>query len=157
MTRAEIIQTLRATPGHIRTMTGGSSIELLRRRPGKGDWSTAEIVNHLLLGERDLILHRLMRMKTEEEPVFHSSLHDKTGFAAAPSTEQADTNLERFATARAATLSFLEGLNDQDWQRIGTTPTRGTLSIQAYAEYLARHDLEHLAQLAETIKRVRSE
>ena len=97
-----------------------------------------------------------MRMRTEEGPVFHSSLNDKTGFAAAPSTEHADTDLERFATARAATLSFLEGLNDQDWHRIGTTPTRGTLSIQLYAEYLARHDLEHLAQLAETIKRVRS-
>ena len=156
MTRSEIIRTLRATPGHIRTSTEGLAIELLRRRSGEGEWSTGEIVDHLLLGERDLILPRFMRMRAEEGPVFHSSLNDKMGFAAAPSTEHADTDLERFATARAATLSFLEGLKDQDWQRVGTTPTRGTLSIQAYAEYLARHDLEHLAQLSETIKRARS-
>jgi hypothetical protein len=30
---------------------------------------------------------------------------------------------------------------------MGTTPTRGTLTIEAYARYLAEHDLEHLAQL----------
>jgi hypothetical protein len=155
MTRSEILQTLRATPGHVTTMTEGFSIEQLRRRSGEGEWSMGEIVNHLLLGERDLILHRFVRMRTEEGPVFHSSLNDKTGFAAAPSTEQAETDRESFAAARTATLSFLEGLSDQDWHRIGTTPTRGTLSIQAYAEYLARHDLEHLTQLAETIKRVR--
>jgi hypothetical protein len=34
--------------------------------------------------------------------------------------------------------------------RIGTTPTRGTLTSDAYARYLAEHDLDHLAQLEAT-------
>ena len=41
-------------------------------------------------------------------------------------------------------------LGERDWQRIGTTPTRGTLTIEAYVRYLANHDLEHLAQLQTT-------
>jgi len=47
-------------------------------------------------------------------------------------------------------VEFLEALKDSDWQRTGTTPTRGTLTIEAYARYLAEHDLEHLAQLETT-------
>ena len=51
---------------------------------------------------------------------------------------------------RRQTVAFLESLGEADWQRIGTTPTRGTLTIEAYARYLAEHDLEHVAQLEAT-------
>ena len=46
--------------------------------------------------------------------------------------------------------SRLKRLDEDDWQRIGTTPTRGTLTIEAYARYLADHDREHLGQLEAT-------
>jgi len=44
---------------------------------------------------------------------------------------------------RKRTVVFLKRLDEDDWQRIGTTPTRGTLTIEAYARYLADHDREH--------------
>jgi len=37
---------------------------------------------------------------------------------------------------RRQTVAFLESLGEADWQRIGTTPTRGTLTIEAYTRYL---------------------
>lgn len=109
-----------------------------------------EIVNHLLVGERDVILPRLKRMLAEHSPVFSSSAANRSGFAAAPKRRDFGADLDAFRGVRRETLTFLEGLHDADWQRVGTTPTRGTLSIEAYARYLAEHDLEHLAQLAAT-------
>jgi len=107
----------------------------------------SEIVRHLLLGEHDVILPRLRRMREEDAPVFRSSLVDQTGFAGDPVPDDFDFDLRGFRMVREETLAFLCTLTEHDWQRLGTTPTRGTLSIEAYATYLANHDLEHLHQL----------
>ncbi len=109
-----------------------------------------EILNHLLLGERDVILPRLKRMLLEEAPVFPSSASTRTGFAADPQVSDFVADLAAFRQVREETLRFLQGLKSVDWQRSGTTPTRGTLTIEAYARYLAEHDREHLAQLEAT-------
>jgi len=50
----------------------------LRQGPKTGEWSVGEIVKHLLLGERDLILPRLRRMRAGDAPLFSSSLMDET-------------------------------------------------------------------------------
>lgn len=110
----------------------------------------SEIVRHLLLGERDVILPRLCRMREEDAPVFLSSLVDQTGFAGEPVPSDFDADLRGFRMVREETLAFLRTLAEHDWRRLGTTPTRGTLSIEEYAAYLANHDLEHLDQLERT-------
>lgn len=109
-----------------------------------------EILNHLRVGERDVILPRLKRMLLEAAPIFPSSASSRTGFAAEPETRDFASDLIAFRSVRDHTLAFLEALKDVDWRRIGTTPTRGTLTIEAYACYLAEHDREHLAQLEAT-------
>lgn len=157
MTRAELLRTLRATPERVPDLVWGCSVSQLAQRPAEGEWSMGEILNHLLLGERDVILPRLKRMLLEEAPIFPSSASSRTGFAAAPETHDVTVDLIAFRRIRQETLEFLEALGDPDWLRIGTTPTRGTLTIEAYARYLAEHDLEHLAQLEATRARVSSE
>jgi len=150
VTREEILDTLRATPDRVEASARGLSPEQLARRPKEGEWSIGEILRHLLIGERDVILPRLRRMLWEDSPVFPSSAPSRTGFAEAPAPGDFAEDLSHFHRVRGQTLTFLEGLGGGDWQRTGTTPTRGTLTIEAYARYLAEHDLEHLAQLRET-------
>ena len=150
MTREEILATLRATPNRVEASTRGLSPEQRARRPKEGEWSIGEILHHLLIGERDVILPRLRRMLGEDSPVFPSSAPSRTGFAAHPAPGDFAEDLSAFRSVRSHTLAFLEGLGGGDWQRTGTTPTRGILTIEAYAQYLAEHDLEHLAQLRET-------
>jgi DinB family protein len=106
-----------------------------------------EVLRHLLSGERDVILPRLRRMRQGDGPVFSSSIPDRTGFAAEPRSTEFVTDLEEFRAVRRDTLALLSSLTEREWQQTGTTPTRGTLSIEAYAEYLAKHDLEHIDQL----------
>jgi len=102
------------------------------------------------VGEGEVILPRLKRMLLQEAPVFPSSASSRTGFAANPKARDFRADVAAFRRVREETVEFLEALKDSDWQRTGTTPTRGTLTIEAYARYLAEHDLEHLAQLETT-------
>lgn len=154
MTREEILRTLRATPERVHALVRDLAPAALARPPAPEEWSLGAIVNHLLLGERDVILPRLQRMRAEEAPVFGSSLADRSGFAAGPRAGDVAADLAAFRRVRAETLTFLEGLSDGEWQRPGTTPTRGTLTIEAYARYLAEHDLEHIAQVEATRARL---
>lgn len=150
MTRSEILRILRSTPDRVMELTRGLSAPHLTRQPKQGEWSVTEILNHLLLGERDVILPRFKRILHENRPVFPSSLVSRTGFAAAPIPSDFHTDLAVFRRIRDKTVNFLETLDERGWQRTGTTPTRGTLTLEAYARYLAEHDLEHLRQLEAT-------
>lgn len=150
MTHHELLETLGITPDRVESLARGLSAARLTRRPREGEWSMAEILNHLLVGERDVILPRLQRMRLEDAPKFPSSATSRTGFAAEPAQRDFREDLAAFRRVRSQTIAFLKSLGPRDWQRIGTTPTRGTLTIEAYARYLAEHDLEHLAQFEAT-------
>jgi|SRR5438128_1770653 len=150
MTHHELLETLGATPARLEGLAHGLSATQLTRRPSESEWAMTEILNHLLVGERDVIFPRLQRMLLEDAPRFPSSATSRTGFAAEPALRDSSEDLTAFRQVRSRTIAFLKGLGQRDWQRIGTTPTRGTLTIEAYARYLAEHDLEHLAQLEAT-------
>jgi hypothetical protein len=150
MTRHELLGTLGTTPDRVGSLAHGLSTAQLARRPKEGEWSVAEILNHLLVGEREVIFPRLQRMLREAAPSFPSSATNRTGFAAEPAARDFGDDLVAFRQVRRQTIVFLKSLGEADWQRIGTTPTRGTLTIEAYTRYLVDHDREHLAQLEAT-------
>lgn len=150
MTLHALLETLGATPDRVESLAHGLSATRLTLRPRVGEWAMAEILNHLLVGERDVIFPRLQRMLLEAAPKFPSSATSRTGFAVEPALRDFGEDLAAFRQVRSRTIAFLKSLGQGDWQRIGTTPTRGTLTIEAYARYLAEHDLEHLAQLDAT-------
>ncbi len=62
-------------------------------------------------------------------------------------TDDFTLDLATLRALRAQTVTVLEALADAGWERVGTSPTRGTLTIEGWARYAANHDLEHLAQL----------
>jgi uncharacterized damage-inducible protein DinB len=109
--------------------------------PRPGEWSIAEVVRHLLEGDRDTFLPRLRRMLAESRPVF-----EKT-----PRTEgdRADlaTLLDAFASARRQAVTLLAKLDDAGWRREGVSPSRGAVSVEAYATTMDAHDTEHLRQI----------
>ena len=136
ITRHKLLETLGTTPDRLESLAHSLSTAQLARRPKKGEWSMAEILNHLLVGEREVIFPRLQRMLLETAPKFPSSATNRTGFAAEPAARDVSEELAAFRQVRRQTVAFLESLGEADWQRIGTTPTRGTLTIEAYTRYL---------------------
>src|SRR2546428_762521 len=62
--------------------------------------------------------------------------------------------LAEFGRLRAETVALLRGLDDAGWQRRGTSPSRGPLTIEQYARSMAEHDREHLEQFEKTRARI---
>jgi uncharacterized damage-inducible protein DinB len=109
--------------------------------PRAGEWSAGEVVRHLVEGDRDKFLPRLRRMLAEDRP----------RFATSPGAEGDDadlaTLLAAFADARRHVVGLLAGARPEAWTREGISPSRGALSVEAYARSTVAHDTEHLRQV----------
>ena len=141
MTERELsVARLTATPVLLREMTRDAG-ELAWRPPASGEWSIAEVVRHLVEGDRDTFLPRLRRMLADSRPVF-----DKSRPAAGDSADLA-TLLDAFADARRQAVTLLGGLDDAGWRREGVSPSRGPLTVGTYAATMDAHDTEHLRQI----------
>jgi hypothetical protein len=141
MDTALIVASLRATPTLLRAMASDCSAEQAETPPAPGEWSLAEVVRHLVEGERDTFLPRLRRMVSEERPVFDS------GRPAGGDRLHVGARLAAFEAARAQSVDILAGLDAGGWRRAGVSPSRGPLTIEEYARTMAAHDTEHLQQI----------
>jgi hypothetical protein len=78
-----------------------------------------------------------------------------------PPAELADTSiynfLEGFIEARRGTTRLLWNLSPAQWQRQGTHPYRGAITVQQIVRELAEHDLEHLWQVRRTKSNLRDD
>src|SRR5687768_13257882 len=141
MDRALMLASMRATPRMLREMSRDCTAEQAWTAPKAGEWSIAEVVRHLVEGDRDTFLPRLRRMLAETRPLF-----ERTRPAPEASTDL-NALLLAFETARGQALALLDGLDDAGWRREGVSPSRGALSVQSYAQTMAEHDTEHLQQI----------
>lgn len=140
--RDAILEILRTTPGRVAELSAVAP-QLVITRPADEDWSIAEVVAHLVLEEERVMLPRFRRLATEESPEFPTT----RGLVEHPNPGEFGNELASFHGLRQQTLAVLGGLGEADWQHVGTSPTRGSLTVEGWADYLARHDLEHLEQI----------
>jgi uncharacterized damage-inducible protein DinB len=139
--QADVLMMLRSAPDTLGALVGGLDEPAVRRRPGGGEWSVAEIVAHLVDGEWAWF-RRIRRMAVEERPemeVYPDADYTK------PSLQE---SLARYREARADDLAYLEGLAPERWARSGRHELWGDVDILWAARHLAAHDAEHFAQIA---------
>jgi len=111
------------------------------RPPKPGEWAIVDVVRHLVEGDRDTLLPRLRRMLSEVRPTFgvrRPLQHDDSDLT---------TLLDVFERARADVVRILDGIDDVAWTREGVSPSRGALTVEAYAASTVAHDTEHLQQI----------
>jgi uncharacterized damage-inducible protein DinB len=130
----------------LREMARDCTAEQAWTPPKAGEWSIGAVVRHLVEGDRDTFLPRLRRMLAETQPVF-----DRTRPAPDTGTDL-PALLHAFETARGQALALLDGLDEAGWQRAGVSPSRGALTVHAYAATMAEHDTEHLQQIQDVRK-----
>lgn len=140
----------------------GQGEAALVRRPDATNWSAKEIICHL----RDTEELRILRLETIaalDEPMIPAAgmglraLNLKPdGQPAAPDRWAEDRQylrndageaLATFRKRREETLAHLEGLSPEQWQRGGTHPRRGRITVGDFLTDMAWHDDNHLAQL----------
>lgn len=106
-----------------------------------GDWTTEQVVRHLVAVETDVHQARLRDLATIAEPRW-------TWTEPGPWSGEPDMDLEgvlrRFADLRAETLIMVGALDDAGWARSGHHATFGALDVASVLRNAVDHDEEHL-------------
>jgi DinB superfamily len=71
--RALVLARLSTASGMLRELTADVTGEQAAKPPAPGEWSIADVVRHLVEGDRDTFLPRLRRMVAEPRPVFDTT------------------------------------------------------------------------------------
>lgn len=117
---------------------------------GPGGWNAAQTVGHLLDWEQ-ITLERAQRMLNEQEPVLPSfnqeQLVEERGYA----KQNVHEVLAQYVAVRKQLITLLAGLSEEQWERKGTHPQFGIMTITELATNAALHDVNHTEQVARTL------
>jgi hypothetical protein len=143
-----IIERMRANADAIAALARDVSDAQARWKPSETAWSLLEVVNHLYDEERedfrtrvDYVLHR---------PGQHAPPIDPEVWVRARAYNQRDpaASLDAFLRERAASLEWLRGLHEPNWDAAYQAPWGVVRAGDLLAAWLA-HDHLHLRQLNE--------
>ena len=142
----EPLEVLEATPKRIAALIAGRGAGELRRSPGPGRWSVAQILAHLADAEIVGAYRFRMILAAPGTPI---QAFDQDDWARALKYEAAEpqASLALFESLRAAQLRLWRGLNDEELDRFGIHAERGKESVRHLLSLYAGHDLNHLAQI----------
>lgn len=138
-----LIDQYEAAPAKVRRAVAGMSEEELRARPGPGQWSTLEVIVHLLDSD-SIAIDRMKRILTEDNPPLLYA--DETAYVARlhPHEHSLEETLLLFEVGRRHWARVLRKLSDADFARKGTHNRRGEVTVgQMVATYI-KHVEDHL-------------
>ena len=143
-------------PGVLEALLVDLDRSLWRARPAPTEWSPVEIVCHLRDEEVEDFGARVRAILDGAE-VFERI--DPAGWAITRSYHEAepDTALAAFLEHRAATLTFLGGVEPARLARAIEQPRLGRMSGLDLVAAWVTHDRLHLAQLAATLARTEAD
>ncbi len=146
MTRAELLQRYREGPDELEAAVAGMTEAQLDRRPGPGEWTPREVVNHCADSETMACI-RLRKLLAEEGPLIQG--YDQAEWARRLhySRRPIAPALAAVRAARATSLSILELLDEPDWKRAGTHSESGPYSVEKWLEIYAAHCHDHAQQI----------
>jgi HAD superfamily hydrolase (TIGR01662 family) len=122
-------------------------------RPDPEEWSPLEILVHLRDSERNVQRSRLQRIATEDNP-FISPPRTPPGPGGIDLTDEVgQVALRQLWEERCTTVTYLDGLHDEQWSRPARHSIFGPTSLLEMAHFTTRHDHLHITQLCQTVGR----
>lgn len=143
------IAILRRTPLVLRELLAGLPADWSEGDEGAGSWSPAQVVAHLVGGERTdwMVRARIILAEGAERrfPPF-----DRTEEIRASAARPLDELLATFASLRAGNVAELEGwrLTPAQLRLTGEHPEFGPVTLQQLLATWVVHDLGHLSQIS---------
>lgn len=143
------ITQLTASAQAITALVQAASSDQARWHPDPDSWTILEVINHLYDEERedfrqrvDYILHR----PTESWPPI-----DPQGWVTARAYNQRDLadSLANFQHERDASLVWLKGLSNPNWESVHVHPRAGSMTARDMLGAWVVHDHLHIRQLNE--------
>ena len=143
---ADPLEVLDTTPVTIAKWIAGRNADDLRRAPGQGRWSIAQIVAHL--ADSEIVFAYRVRMILSS-PGVDIQAYDQDAWSRAQHAESSDPqqSLALFTAIRRSMLPLLRGLTAEELDRYGIHAERGKESVRHLLALYAGHDRNHLAQI----------
>ncbi len=140
-----------ATPALLHQAACALSPEQIEMPIAPRKWSVREIVAHM--ADCELVFSfRLRQTLAEYAPVVQPFDQDK--WAKHYAAYDLPAGLELFRATRGWNLKLAGELSAADFTREMTHPERGTMTFQTLLETMAGHDLNHLGQVQDYLKRL---
>jgi hypothetical protein len=137
-TRADLRRRLADVPQRLAVATRAAADEPVPA----GEWTSAEVVGHLIAVEEEVWHGRLRQLATEERPRWPWTEPDR--WLGAPDASLEDLLLV-YADRRVTTIMMLDALDDDGWRRTGEHATYGVLNVVGLMTRAIDHDDEHIA------------
>lgn len=117
--------------------------DVLRRRPLPDEWSSYEVLHHLLDTERLVFPPRIRAFLSGDATIQNVDQNDAKWDA----TQSAVEITTKFAALRSETLVLIATLTPMDLSRESKHSEYGRLSLGQMLHYFPVHDLTHLVQI----------
>jgi DinB superfamily len=140
--RDGLLASLAVVPDRVAVAARAASV----RPVAPGEWTTEQVVRHLIAVETDVHQARLRDLATIDEPRW--SWTEPGPWSGEPDLDL-DGVLRRFADLRAETLAIIGALDDAGWARSGHHATFGALDVAGVLRNAVDHDEEHLSGLGD--------
>lgn len=160
----------RLDAAHARLVETVRSVDqsLIHKRPAENEWSVLEVVHHLCLVENGVLAQLRKNLASSAPPAsFLKKLIPLRIVAwraikvSAPKTVQPQNNFEReqllanFDEARSSLKEFFEEHGEGRLKQVSFKhPAFGNISGVAAVEFLGFHELRHLKQICEILRKL---
>ena len=148
----QVLAVQAATAKKLDRLIKGVPTMKLRKRPAPGKWSVTEIIAHL--SETEIVGGFRMRMILGA-PGTPIAAFDQDAWVVSGHYEKRDPrkSLELFRAVREANLALLKSLTPEQWKHYGMHAERGQETIEQIALMFAGHDINHLQQIEQILKK----
>jgi uncharacterized damage-inducible protein DinB len=116
------------------------------------EWTVSEIVGHLCDASR-LWGGRMRRVLFEDEPTLPLFDENESVALAAYRYTPVETLAREFRLISEGIVSQLQDLTPEQWERTGTHPERGRLTLKEIVSIEANHERLHVVQLEQTLNK----
>ena len=148
---ADRMKRLTRTADELAAVIRGRDDGTLSRRPDTRNWAPKEVVCHLRDTEEGFLL-RFETIMASDNPRLSGPDPDRWAEERQYLRNDAGEALAAFRRRRGETLVFLGKLAPGDWERAGTHPVRGKVTIDNFLTLMAWHDDNHLDQLKRALE-----
>jgi uncharacterized damage-inducible protein DinB len=141
-----------ATPGKLRRVVEKTPRRVLTRAPAPGKWSIAQIVAHLADTEV-VFAYRLRMILSRDGTEIQAFDQEKWAEVVQYDHVNPADALAVFVAVRRANLALVDRLTPKQRKQFGQHQERGKESVDHMQRMNAGHDLNHLGQIAQILKR----
>ncbi len=134
---------LRTQYKEIEDLLADLSSEQVLKRPTTDKWSILENMAHLARYQ-EVFLQRLLLILSQENPTLERyKAENDPSFLSWQNLSQSEV-IQKLERSRLDLIDFFENLPAGEWDKVGTHPVLGALSIQEWMRFFLLHESHHL-------------